>query len=262
MLGQTKLIHRSMKVKEYNSFQIEGSSLKVAIPVPESIDEYDTLAGKPGLCLVSAVDNVVYRNVLNDFRYYFCEEFEKAALAEFPGYVPDKPEVALKRKTKLVGKGKTGNEEKYAFAEGEAEYVRRVLPVIAQLRGVEEVKVDSFQSIVDAIMADVEEYGEPDPVTGVKPIRPKVSFDPSEAERGERQPKTLPKRFLAAGNAIIAAGKADKWMAKYEVKPVVFPADADQSKKDSLIAEAIGWKIKTMEDAEAAKINVADKYGV
>lgn len=250
-----------MQVKKYNSFQIEGSSLTVAIPVPESIEEYDTLAGKQGLCLASAVDNVVYRNVLNDFRYYFCEEFEKALLVEFPTYAPTTPEVAIRRKTKLVGKKAKTDEEKYVFAEGEAEYVRRVLPVIAGLRGVEEVKVDSFQSIVDQIMSETEEFGEPDPETGVKQTRPKIVFDPSETEKGERQPKTLPKRFLAAGTAILTAGKAEKWCSKYGVSPVI-PPGTDQAKADSITAEAIGWKIKALEDAEAAKVNMAAKYDV
>lgn len=273
--------------KTYEAFQIEGASLKATIQVPESVSEYDALGGKEGLCLSSGIDNDWYRGGAALLRYYFYESFEKQITGEFPSIE------ALKRKVKKTGtkKGKNGepDEDKYAFAEGEMEYVRRALPVLCEARNtersreglapLEEIKVDEFQSIVDRLLTAYE------PAEGIKeefvfdierarkttitdadgnlvevPVF-LLRIDPTEHEQKERGPKTLPKKFAAAGAAVVRDGQGDAFIAHYGIA-LELPVDADEAKVAALKSEAIGWKIKAMEDAEAAKVNLNEKYKV
>lgn len=249
-----------MKPATYDCFRVNGESLQVTLQVPETSDEYDRAAGKEGSCVSAAVDHAVYHGTLGDVRYYFSEAVEAVLKSEFPNYVPASDNVGLTRKTKLSGKNSKG-EEKYAYAEGEVDYVRRVLPVVAKLRGQEEVGISSFSPLLDKLMAETEEYGEPDPTTGKRAVRPKIRLDLTEAERAERQPKSLPKRFLMAGESIVKAGKAQKFADKWQMS-ITYPEGADQAKIDAVTSEAIGWQIKKLEDAEAAKTQLATKYDV
>jgi len=243
--------------KQYEMMKIGGAALSFSLPVPASIEDYDRLAGKPGAALEAAVDNVVYRagSCLPELRYQFVTELEKRLLQEFPEHAEQ-----LKRKTKTNGKTRAG-EEKIVFAEAEAEYVRRVLPIVASLRNLDEVPITEFQFIVDSVMEmeDLKEDGTPNTDDAGNLIGKLVRFDPSPRDMGPREPKVLPKTYKAAGDAIVASGRADAWLEKYGVK-FIAPEDADEQKLNTLKAEAVGWKIKALEDAERAKVNLAGKY--
>lgn len=258
-----------MTPKTYDAFAMEGSKLQATVLTPESVDEFDQLGGKTGLCLASGIDNDWYRGGAADLRFFFCEEFEKQVTGEFHG------EAGLKRKLKPSGKKKKNadgtEEEKTVFAEGEAEYVRRALPILAGLRGVDEVKVEEFQPIVDRLMRAYEtKDGLSDAYTldasqarldsNGSPVL-LIRIDPSERERAERGPRTLAKKFLAAGAQIVKDGQGDAFINHFGVQ-LEIPGDADEAAVVALKSEAIGWKIKALEDAEAAKVNLASKYGV
>lgn len=258
-----------MTPKTYDAFAIEGSKLQATVQVPESVDEFDALGGKTGLCLASGIDNDWYRGGAADLRFFFCEEFERQVTHEFPN------EAGLKRKLKPSGKKKKNvdgtEEEKQVFAEGEAEYVRRALPILAGLRGVDEVKVEEFQPIVDRLLRAYESKdGVSDAYTTNEDDSKRdangspvllIRIDPSEREARERGPRTLAKKFLAAGTQIVKDGQGDAFIAHFGVS-VEIPDGADEAKIVELKSEAIGWKIKALEDAEAAKVNLASKYGV
>lgn len=55
-----------MKPRTYNSLDLD-----LQVPAPETVEEFDTNAGKPGACLNEAINNVVYRSWLADFRSLF-----------------------------------------------------------------------------------------------------------------------------------------------------------------------------------------------
>lgn len=266
-----------MKLKEYSSFQIEGKALKVGILCPETVPEYDSLAGKDGAALDSAVDNIVYRggSCLPSVRYYFCDMFEEAVKKEFPIQPNPEPTDAsitayndlvgqLLRKTKNLGPKKRGvkageeAEDRIVFAEGEAEYIRRALPILAELRGIAAVEVDEFQLLMDRVLMLTEEIEDPDNA-GAKKTVLVVRFDPTAREPSERGPKTLPKMYLKTGEAIVADGQGDGFIEHFALG-INIPEDADQAKINQLKAEAIGWKIKALEDAERAKTDLKGKY--
>lgn len=236
-----------MKPTTYDMLQIEGSCLKLTVNQPETPEEFDALAGKTGACVDNANANIVYRGTLADGRYYICEAIDKSLAEEFPGH----PE--LRRKTKLAGK--KGDLE--VFDEAEAAYVRRVLPLVAHLRGVDEVKVDSFQPTLDRLQAEYEKDSEGNPTDKLL-----IRFDPSERERAERGPKKLPAKFLKAGETIVAQGQGEKFLAHFKVAAPVYPSDATAEQKSALLAAAIGAKIKSMEDAKLQEKNLADEYAV
>ena len=53
--------------------------LEVTVPVPESVEEFDKLAGKSGACLESACNNVIYRSILAQFRRKLVVVVEKVS---------------------------------------------------------------------------------------------------------------------------------------------------------------------------------------
>lgn len=259
-----------MTPKTYDAFAMEGSKLQATVLTPESVEEFDQLGGKTGLCLASGIDNDWYRGGAADLRFFFCEEFERQVTHEFPN------EAGLKRKLKPSGKKKKNadgtEEEKTVFAEGEAEYVRRALPILAGLRIVDEVKVEEFQPIVDRLLRAYEtKEGDTSASYTLDLDKARldasgnpmllIRIDPSERERAERGPRTLAKKFLAAGAQIVRDGQGDAFIQHFGVA-LEIPVDADEATVVALKSEAIGWKIKALEDAEAAKVNLASKYGV
>lgn len=257
-----------MKLKTYSAFGILEAALSVAFLVPETSVEFNTLAkAAPGTdpCNDCAVDYNVFHGCLADFRYYFAEEFQKAVTAEFP----DHP--ALKRKTKVKAATKK-SEETEVYDEAELQYVRRALAELAALRGVDKVEISEYQHIADAVMAMNEtndegvellytEAGELTTDTELGKPRKLVVFDPTQRERAERGPKTLPKVYKTAAESIYAAGKVESFCTKNQFV-LTIPDDIkdDEAKVKDYTIEKVGWKIKSLEDAERAKVNLAGKY--
>lgn len=89
------------------------------LQVPETAEEYDSMAGKVGACVESANKNVIYRQCNAQFRAKFCELVED--------------ETGIERATKVTGtkttKDDDGNEtteEIIGYAETEKVYLDRV----------------------------------------------------------------------------------------------------------------------------------------
>lgn len=124
----------------------ETLGFKLNLQVPESVDEFDRLAGKSGACLDEATLNVIYRGWNAEFRRTFVDQMAKLH--------PD-----IRRA--VVGKGpKTKkNPEGADVFESEAKYVERLIA-----GGV--TRDEMFPIAVD--------------------VAGKIAFDPKAAERSTK----------------------------------------------------------------------------
>jgi hypothetical protein len=156
-----------MQAKKYNSLGVS-----VLLSVPSSIEEYDQLAKRVNATLDDAIDNVVYRSALADFRESFCAEVEKET------------GIARKRETVLdkdnnPKKDESGNTvTKYSETEGD--YLKRVCS---------EKNYDDagpFQALADVVAST-------------------ITFDPSVREKKEGSAKVA-KTYLEAADKIIGMG--------------------------------------------------------
>lgn len=251
-----------MKLVTYNALAIGAAALTLNVPVASSIDEFDKLSGRDGAALDSANNNEVYRGVLADFRYYFCEELQKQLKTEYPQH----PELArqLKKKEK--------DDDADAYSEPELKYFRRVLATLASIKGVPEILPTVYQPLADYVMSlnetdadgkdvlfdDVDENGNP-----VKVTKKLIRFDPSRSERAERGPKQLPKVYIKAAETIFGQGNADAFIKHYQLTPVI-PEDKvdDETVVKAAKIDVIARKIKALEDAERAKEDLSAKYAI
>lgn len=161
-----------MRIKNYRSL-----GMVVALQVPATVEENDQLANAGDVkrvnpTLEDAIDNVVYRSALADFRSLFCEAVEAST--------------GIKRKFKVLvdkdgnpKKDKDGN-ERTAYTESEAEYIDSVLAQTGRT-------IESFADVRDSVVA-------------------KLKYDPTASERGEAGPKTPPKGIYEQVDAMIAGG--------------------------------------------------------
>lgn len=115
------------------STEIKSLGFVLNVQTPSSADEFDQLAKRVGACLDEAVNNVLYRSYLAEFRDEFCD-----ALAKQTG---------IERKEKITGKTKAGNDI-VVYAETEVEFVERV----AAEKGVE---VASFAGLASEVAAKI-----------------------------------------------------------------------------------------------------------
>lgn len=102
--------------------------LNIMISVPESVEEFNKLAGNPDQCLNDAIKNVAYRQAYPEFRKGLCEAVEK--------------ETGLARKTKTVGEGESAKE---VISEKEAVYIARAL---SEVEGFTEEKLQAVANDV------------------------------------------------------------------------------------------------------------------
>lgn len=163
-----------MRIKNYRSL-----GMTIPLSVPSTVEENDQLANAGEVkrlnpTLEDAVDNVVYRSSLADFRSLFCEEVEKVT--------------NIKRNTKpvlakdgSVKKNEDGS-EKFIYTESESEYFDRVLTSTGRA-------IESFADVRDSVVA-------------------KVKYDPTASERSEAGPKTPPKSVYETADTLIAQGAA------------------------------------------------------
>lgn len=157
-----------MQTKKYNSLGVS-----VLLNVPSSVEEYNTLANRPNVnaVLEDAIDNVVYRSALADFRESFCAEIEKeTGIARRREAVLDKDNNPKK--------DEAGNPV-LKYAETEGDYLKRVL--------VEKNYDDAgpFQALADAVATT-------------------ITFDPSVRERTATA--KIAKTYLEAADKIISMG--------------------------------------------------------
>jgi len=172
--------------------KVRTLSFNLDVNVPDSVEEFDQLAGRQGACLEQAVLNIIYRSVLAQFRASFCE-----ALEESTGIARETKDTGRTRKVKTEHADGSVTEETEAvlvYSETEVEYVDRVFATIAQRDG----------SSIDAVVAAN--------ATLAQNIASKIDFDPSEraASGGTAAPKKVGKTFMALAEKLIAMGKGPK----------------------------------------------------
>lgn len=220
-----------MKTKQYNPL-----GMSPTFQIPESVDEFDTLAKRAGACLDEAVANIMYRGPFADWRDMFLHGFE-ANGSKFDGI--DK-QTGIERKTKVVeltSKNEDGSPKtREAYDESEAVYWNRVKTSLVQ--------AGRFPS-EEAVIANFQPWAQQ--------VADAITFDPSQAERKERGPKKVPKQYIELAQRYIDQGKADvlakkltKWLGRevgiaVEVLAQAIKDDQDRRAKeqmDKLLAEA------------------------
>lgn len=121
----------------------ESVGLTWPIPVPESVDEYNTLAKRPGNpCLDDAIDHTVYHDTLGDVRYHFAEALGK--------------ETGIERRKKDTGE-LDAEKKPILKPENDGAYINYILAQLGK-------KATDFAHLQADIMS-------------------KCAFDPSKAER-------------------------------------------------------------------------------
>ena len=146
------------------NWELQGG-LKFAIETPESVNDYNQLAGtrpadanSTGVAVLDdAIDNTMYRGPFADVRYALAIRLE----AEYP-------DVPRNRKDKPGAKPDVEGKIEQVFDESEGKYISRV----AAVKG---VAVTTFQSILDDIMSKNTAL----PADS----KDKIKFDPSQRER-------------------------------------------------------------------------------
>ena len=245
-----------MKTAKYSSL-----GLDVNLSVPETVEEFDQNAGKPGACLSEATNNVVYRGSLADFRYHFLHGVDQKEIdadkdhKQFvEGTTPIQGVEALtkiERKTVPVldkaGKPvvRDGVEvETFDPEDSEAKYFKRVL---AETK----TEATAYQSVADAVAKA-------------------LVFDASASERKSGLPKKLAAKYkLSAGQLLAGMMNYDKFAAAYEKTvgtPLAFTKTDDMTKSFAVEytkksgekltatvsdkdAETLGWLVKKYNDA-------------
>lgn len=206
--------------------KVEYKSLGVTIPVsvPESVDEYNKLAGRDNAVLDDATDSTVYRSVLNVFRESFV-----AGIVAATG-------IARKVTYKTDADGNNLlNEEKQPIVDTEesaATYIKRVAGDTPE----------KYQDIANTIAAT-------------------LVFDPKVKERNAAGPKELAKRYKEAAQSIIDAGVdvaqavAEGLSTKLGITVEIFLAE-DGTINAAPTIEALGNAIR----ADQQKEDLASKY--
>lgn len=202
-----------MKNQEY-----ESMGLKVNIPVPETVAEFDANAKKDGACLAEAINNIVYRSFLADSRDIFLHgDTDDKNNVTFEGLeqilAKTHPKID-KRKTKVLRKAKDGSDI-VGYDETEKEYFDRVLAETKQER-------TAYQPLMDAVAKH-------------------VKFDASATERKARGPVKIGQNWLDAAKSMIESNdftNLEKGHKKFFNEPFVHPTvetptkQAGQSKED------------------------------
>lgn len=152
--------------------------------VPETVEEYDSLARRVGACLDDAVNSTLYRGTFAEFRDLFL--MGREADGETPAFIGVEGLSGVKRLTKTE---KRGEKEVEVYAETEGAYWKRV--IATNFGGDEEKAVLEFQSVAQAAME-------------------LAAFDPSVKERAPAGPKSIAKRYTEIATQAVKDGKGQK----------------------------------------------------
>ena len=151
-----------------------GVTYKVA--TPETVEEFDSLAGKAGAALASATANVVYRSTNAAFRAQFAEAVEA--------------ETGIERKTKAAGT------KKVTDADG-----NEVEETVFVYDGTEKTYIDGVYEELDL---DTPEKRQEYFAVIIAEVEAKLSFDPSGREPSAGKTKRAKKAFRDKAEAIFA----------------------------------------------------------
>lgn len=197
-----------MKTREFSSL-----GLVAKILVPETVEEFDANAKYAGACLTEAVNNVVYRGVLNGVRDIFLfgqKEDKEEGLEAFAGI---EQRTGITCPTKETGKRKDGTAI-IVPAKTELEYFNYVCAE-------KNVKPEHFQSIMDEVCALVE-------------------FDASQTQRKGARIVKIGKAWLESAEGLVAKndfGKFESNFKKFVGKDLVHPTPMSDDNHDSAKAE-------------------------
>lgn len=168
------------------SVQVNSLGFDLVKSVPESIEEYDSLAKRQGACLDDAINSTLYRGTFAMFRDLFLhgqEADEANGITAFEGV---ESITGIERKTKEV---KSGDKTTTVYDETEGNYWKRV---IAEKFGGDADKAKAeFAAVAQEAMNRAE-------------------FDPSIAERKSSGPKTVAKQYVSIATDAVNAGKGQK----------------------------------------------------
>lgn len=162
--------------KEFNSL-----GLKVTIPVPTSVEDFDTLAGEQGAALREGIGNIVYRGPLAVFRNELCDRVEAITKIARKFTITKNDDGT----DKLDSDG-TPVVEKW---EAEAVYIKRVAGD----------NPEQFQSIANEISSS-------------------LTFDPSKPEPKSAGPKSIAKVYLKTAQDLFDQGRGEKVIAALSAK--------------------------------------------
>lgn len=201
-----------MQTKQFDSLGVKATAQNV----PTTVEEFDTNAKRSGACLDEAVNNVIYRSFLADFRALFCEAVETAT--------------EIVRKVKSV---KKGDKDVEVWDETEGEYIRRV----RTSKGWEDDNTE-LQRIADVVSQS-----------------PDLKFDASATERKATGPKKLPENYKVAALRIFTNGSQVKWAEKLGLTYAEEVGENEEAiaKVRNANLETLGWAIKKVEDEKRKK---------
>lgn len=197
--------------------EVKSLGFNISVAVPNSVEEFDTLAKREGACLENGVNNIIYRSTLATFRSVFCERLEQAS--------------GIQRLTETKPARKEGGDPITTFAESEMKFVARV-------RAEQGLDDESFKSSYSGLA---------DEVIGLD----ECAFDPTKAERSAKEPK-LAKVYAETATRIIDQGAGDKVLAKLGAKlnrELAFPEETGDAEVDKANqVKVLGAVIKEDQD--------------
>ena len=169
-------------------WELQGG-LKFKIETPETIEEYNTLAGtrpmdanSTGIAVLDdAIDNTMYRGPFADVRYALAERIEKE-YSDVPREKKDHPQ----------GKKDANGNVIKVYDESEGKYIARVAAT-------KNVTIASFQPLLDEIMATNDSLPVDD--------KNKIKLDPSQRERRGPSASEPGKTDVETAKALIAQGQ-------------------------------------------------------
>lgn len=181
--------------------KVEYSSLGLALnlSVPDSVEEFDKNAKRAGACLGEATNNVVYRGMLADFRYYFLHGISQADLDA------DKENKLFVKGTKPI-KG----------VDDETGIARKELPVIDSKTKQPKMKDGKPVTIFDPEDSEAAFFKRVCAEKGLKPeafqakaneVAAALVFDASETEKAERGPAKLAQKYKDLARLFITGKK-------------------------------------------------------
>lgn len=190
--------------------QVKSLGLVYPVKVPETVEEFDTLAGKVGACLESAIANEIYRGTNAEFRSAFID-----ALPEATGI--QRNAIATGETEEIEDEDGNKSTVEVTKLEDEGKYFDRVCAELGIDKSDSAAKQARFQDIIDKLYADE---------------KTSWSFDPSPAKRksGARKPAKLTKSALETAAYVISLGEENLQTVVANLKKNGFEVVVDPEK--------------------------------
>jgi len=178
----TENLPEGVKRKPYSSMGLIAFACVAA-----TVEDYDRIGGRIGLCLEDACDNQVYRGQLNTFRTEVCKLVETETGIERKKKVTNQKAVDEVQARIDAGEDVQPLAPEYEYLETDAKYFKRVCEE-------EGVEPDHFQHLAEQASAA-------------------LVFEPQGRERTGPKPKTPTKAAYAVADKVLADGKQENLAA-------------------------------------------------